>query len=270
MGNGDIDAAVATNGDGRLLNYYIEGLAWLQKKIGYVGVYLDGIGYDRIGTMRLARALTAGGSDYYLVFHTGDDFKNPWSEWHAAPAANYLEHLPFVTQLMWGECFWYDGPEGYWMTELAGLPFGIDNQFYPVPGPSYPFRTMLYASSECIGQSAADVRAFWDRWGLNEQTRTMGYWDRNCPVTTNARDIFASVYVNEGKALICVGSWAKEPKLIRLSVDWKVLGLDPTQVKISVPDLGSVQQPQESLDITKPIRIEPGKGIVIGLKRFVP
>ena len=80
-----IDAAVATNGDGRLVNYYIEGLAWLQKKIGFVGVYLDGIGYDRIGMMRLARTLTAGGSDYYLPFHSGDDFKNPWSEMHAAP-----------------------------------------------------------------------------------------------------------------------------------------------------------------------------------------
>ena len=58
---------------------------------------------------------------------------------------------------------------------------------------------MLYASSENIGQSAADVRAFWDRWGINEQTKTLGYWDKNCPVKTNAADVFASVYTNEGK-----------------------------------------------------------------------
>jgi hypothetical protein len=264
--NGDIDAAVATSGDGRLLNYYIEGLAWLQKRIGFVGVYLDGIGYDRIGMLRLARTLTAGGSDYYLPFHSGDDFKNPWSELHAAPAANYMEHLPFVTQLMWGECFWYDGPEGYWMTELAGLPFGIDNQFYPVPGPSYPFRSMLYAASENVGPSAADVRALWDRWGIDTQTRTLGYWDKKCPVRTNVHDIFASVYANEGKALICVGSWAKETRFVTLSVDWKALGIDPTRVKITVPDVGCVQEPQGSLDITQPIQIEPGRGIVIGLE----
>ncbi len=48
----------------------------------------------------------------------------------------YMEHLPFVTQLMVGEVFCFDGPEGYWMTNLAGLPFGIDNQFYPVPSPA--------------------------------------------------------------------------------------------------------------------------------------
>jgi hypothetical protein len=268
--SGDIDAAVATSGDGRLLNYYIEGLAWLQKKVGSVGVYLDGIGYDRIGMMRLARMLTAGGSDYYLPFHSGDDFKNPWSEMHAAPPANYMEHLPFVTQLMFGECFWYDGPEGYWMTNLAGLPFGIDNQFYPVPGPSYPFRSMLYASSENIGQSAADVRAFWDRWGVNEQTETIGYWDDRCPVKTNAADVRASVYRNQGRALICIGSWAKAPKPITLSVDWKALGLDPTQTKVTVPDIGGVQKPQASIDIAQPIPIESGKGIVLGLEREAP
>jgi hypothetical protein len=261
----EIDAAVATNGDGRLVNYYVEGLAWLQKKIGFLGVYLDGIGYDRIGLMRLARMLTAGGADYYLPFHSGDDFKNPWSERHAAPVTAYMEHLPFVTQLMFGEVFWYDGPEGYWMTNLAGLPFGLDNQFYPVPGPDYPFRAMLYASSENINQSAADIRAFWDRWGLNEQTRTLGYWDPNCPVKTNARDVFASVYANPGKALICVGSWAAETVPLTLSVDWPALGLDPEKVRITLPDIGSVQKPQEGIDLTQPIEIKPGQGVVIGL-----
>jgi len=264
--SGAIDAAVATNGDGRLVNYYIEGLAWLQKQIGFVGVYLDGIGYDRIGMMRLARMLTAGGSDYYLPFHSGDDFTNPWADRHAAPVAEYMEHLPFVTQLMFGEVFWYDGPEGYWMTNLAGLPFGIDNQFYPVPGPDYPFRAMLFASSENVGQSAVDIRAFWDRWGINEQTRALGYWDPSCPVRTNAPDIFASVYVNEGKALICVGSWAKETTLVTLSVDWESLGMDPAKVTVTVPDIGSVQAPRGPIDITQPLDIEPGKGIVIGVE----
>ncbi|NLE38122.1 MAG: hypothetical protein GX621_08880, partial [Pirellulaceae bacterium] len=250
---GAVDAAVGTNGDGRLMNYYIEGLAWLQKKLGYVGVYLDGIGYDRIGMMRLARTLGAGGGDYYLPFHTGDDYKNPWSEFHAAPTANYLEHLPYVTQLMWGECFWYDGPEGYWMSQLAGLPFGVDNQFYPVPGPDYPFRVMLYASSENVGQSAQDIRAFWDRWGINEHTRTLGYWDSACPVKTNAPDVFASVYTNPGKALICIGSWAKTAVPVTLAIDWKSLGMDPATVRVTVPDIGGVQKPRENLDLARPI-----------------
>ena len=163
-------------------------------------------------------------------FHSGDNFKNPWSEHRAAPVAEYMEHLPYVTQLMFGEVFWFDGPEGYWMTNLAGLPFGIDNQFYPVPGPDYPFRSMLYASSPNVGQSAARTSAPCGTAGAStNRPRRLGYWDTNCPVKTNAPDIFASVYANEGKALICVASWAQETTSVTLAVDWQALGLDPGQ-----------------------------------------
>ena len=152
------------------------------------------------------------------------------------------------------------------MTNLAGLPFGIDNQFYPVPGPDYPFRVMLYASSENVGGSAADIRAFWDRWGLNEHTKTLGYWDSTCPVKTNAQDIFASVYANDGKALICVGSWAAETTPVTLSVDWDSLDMDPASVRITVPGIGNVQKPREPFDISQPISIAPGQGIVVGIE----
>jgi hypothetical protein len=268
--SGEIDAAVAVNGDGRLVNYYIEGLAYLQRKIGFVGVYLDGIGYDRIAMLRLARTLNAGGAEYYLPFHSGDGFKNPWSEQRAAPVIFHMEHLPYVTQLMFGEVFWYDGPEGYWMTNLAGLPFGIDNQFYPVPGPDYPFRSMLYASAPNVGPSAAPIHAMWDRWGIDEQTKVLGYWDKSCPVKTNAPDIFASVYTNEGKALICVASWASVPTSVTLAVDWQTLGLDPTNVRVSLPDIGDLQQAREKFDLSQSMIIEPGKGIVISVERGQP
>jgi len=268
--SGEIDAAVAVNGDGRLVNYYIEGLAYLQRKIGFVGVYLDGIGYDRIAMLRLARTLTAGGSEYYLPFHSGDGFKNPWGEQRAAPVVFYMEHLPYVTQLMFGEVFWFDGPEGYWMTNLAGLPFGIDNQFYPVPGPDYPFRSMLYASAPNVGPSAAPIHAMWDRWGLNQQTKTLGYWDKRCPVKTNAPDIFASVYTDKGKALICVASWAKQTTPVTLTVDWRTLGLAPDKVRVSLPEIGGLQKAQTTFDLSQPVSIQPGKGIVIGMERRSP
>ena len=117
-------------------------------KIGFVGVYLDGIGYDRIDVMRLARTLTSSGSDYYLPFHSGDNFKNPWSERRSAAVAAYTEHLPYVTQLMFGEVFWYNGPEGYWMTNLAGLPFGIDNQSSNMKTPL--LRRRAYVPMPCL------------------------------------------------------------------------------------------------------------------------
>ncbi len=249
-----------------MTNYYIEGLAYLQRKLGGVGVYLDGIGYDRITMLRLARVASAAGADIEIPFHSGDDFKNPWSERHAPAVCFYMEHLPYVTQLMFGEVFWFDGPEGYWMTNLAGLPFGVVNQFYPVPGPDYPFRSLLYAGAPNVGPAAAPVREMWRRFGINADTRTLGYWDDACPVRTDAPGVFATVHANEGRALICLASWATEPTAVLLAVDWRALGIDPATARISLPEIAGLQPGREALDLSAPLSIEPGKGLVIGVE----
>jgi len=63
-----------------------------------------------------------------------------------------------------------------------------------------------------------------------------------------------------------MGSWAAEAVPVTLSVHWQALGLDPARVKVTVPDIGSVQKPAEALDLSQPITVEPGKGIVIGIE----
>ena len=45
--NGEVDAAIVTQGLSRWHNYYLEGLGWLIRDVGIDGLYLDGIGYDR-------------------------------------------------------------------------------------------------------------------------------------------------------------------------------------------------------------------------------
>jgi len=37
---------------------------------------------------------------------------------------------------------------------------------------------------------------------------------------------------------------------------------------ITVPGIDGLQEPRESFDLTGPIEIEPGKGIVIGIERM--
>ena len=264
--DGEVDAAVAVEGDGRMTNYYIEGLAYLERKLGGVGVYLDGIGFDRITTLRLARVVSATGADIEIPYHNGDDFKNPWSERHVPIVCCYMEHLPYVTQVMFGEGFWFDGPEGYWMTNLAGLPFGIVNQFYPVPGPDYPFRSLLYAGAPNVGPAAAPVRELWRQWGINADTRTRGYWDEACPVRTGVAGVFATVHANKGRSLICLASWATEPVAVNLAIDWQALGIDPATARISQPEIPGLQPGQETFDLSAPLSIEPGKGLVIGVE----
>ena len=85
------------------------------------------------------------------------------------------------------------------------------------------------------------------RWDINKRTRTLGYWNAKCPVKTNAPDVFASVYLNEGKALVCLASWARETRSVTLAVDWEALGMTPDKVAISLPDVGSVRKPQATI-----------------------
>jgi hypothetical protein len=40
----------------------------------------------------------------------------------------------------------------------------------------------------------------------------------------------------------------------------------PDKVLISVPEIVSLQKPQATIDLSQPITIEPGNGIVIGIE----
>lgn len=58
--------------------------------------------------------------------------------------------------------------------------------------------------------------------------------------------------------------------LFRLTVDWQAIGLDPANVRVWLPDVGESQKWQEAFDMSEPMAIEPGRGIVIGVERGQP
>jgi len=43
--------------------------------------------------------------------------------------------------------------------------------------------------------------------------------------------------------------------------------MDPATARVSLTDVGSLQAPQASLDLSRPIPIEPDKGVVIGIRK---
>jgi len=67
-----------------------------------------------------------------------------------------------------------------------------------------------------------------------------------------------------------VASWAKQTTSVTLTVDWQTLRMDSAKVRVSLPDIGSLQKAQETFDLSQPIGIAPGKGIVIGMERRLP
>jgi hypothetical protein len=46
--------------------------------------------------------------------------------------------------------------------------------------------------------------------------------------------------------------------------------MDPAKVRVSLPEIGGLQKAQTTFDLSQPLAIEPGKGIVVGVERRTP
>ena len=87
----------------------------------------------------------------------------------------------------------------------------------------------------------------------------IGYWEKTCPVRTGRNDVLATAYVREGKTLVALASWAKEPVDCRLSIDWQALGLDPARACLRAPAMAGFQPPA-LFRPTETIPVYPGRG----------
>jgi hypothetical protein len=232
---GRIDAAIATTGLSRWHNYYIEGLGWLVRNVGIDGIYLDGIGYDREIMKRVRKVLDRARPGCLIDFHSGDDYPGTRS----SPANYYMEHLPYLNSLWFGECFDYNAAPDYWLVEISGIPFGLYDELLESDG---TWRGMVYGMTHRLNHGG-DPRSLWKLWddfGIQD-SRMLGYWDPACPVRTGRQDVLATAYVKKGKTLVALASWAAEPADVKLSVDWQALGLDPAKTSFYAPAVPGFQ-----------------------------
>jgi hypothetical protein len=241
------DAAVGTDPNGRLLNYYIEGVHYLKRRMPDLGIYIDGIGFGRGTSRRLARVLARDNPDYRVVYHTGNlgnllPDGGYREDNRFCPMARHMEHLPYVTKLMFGEGFEFRANPDYWLLELSGLPFGLANEFYVTDQLNDTrFRPLLYAGCSVRHQSVGSVRRFFADWEI-EEAELIGYWDDECPVRTGMDDVLASVYRKSGATLIAVASWRDTPVDVPLEIDYSRLGLDPDDVTWFLPAVRRLQE----------------------------
>jgi hypothetical protein len=134
-----IDAAIVNSGVSRWHNYYIEGLNWLVNEIGIDGIYIDDLAFDRTTMKRMRKVLERGNSEIFLDLHSANQF-NP-RDGFANSANLYLEHMPFVDRLWFGEYFDYDMRPDFWMVEVSGIPYGVMGEMLQDGrSPQTPFR----------------------------------------------------------------------------------------------------------------------------------
>jgi hypothetical protein len=228
------------------MNYYLEGLYWLTKYLGNDGLYIDGLDYSNDRMKRVRKVLDSAKTGCIIDFHCGRIGSN---------ANIFMAYFPYVDSIWFGEGFDYDDKPDYWLIEVAGIPFGLWGEML---GAGNPWRGMLYGMTNRLGWGG-DPRAVWKVWdefGI-ENSKMIGYWEKDCPVSTRRDDILATVYVKKDRSLISIASWAQEPVDVRLSIDWEKLGI--ARGNLYAPEIKDFQE-ERSFSPVDAIPTPMGKG----------
>ncbi len=264
--NGEIDGAIATTGLSRWHNYYLEGMQWLLKNAEIDGLYLDGIGYDRVIMQRLRKVMERTRPGSLIDFHSGNNFEPAYGL--SSPANQYMEHFPYIDSLWFGEGYDYNETPDYWLTEISGIPFGLFGEM--LQGGGNPWRGMIYGMTNRLGWQG-DPRPIWKLWdafGIQD-ARMIGYWEPDCPVKTSNPDVLATVYAKKGTALIALASWAKDAAACTLAIDWQALGLDSAKAALHAPAIEGFQE-EKTFAPGDAIPVEPARGWLLCIEGGAP
>ena len=259
------DAALINSGVSRWHNYYLEGLAWLVKNVGIDGLYIDDVAFGRVVMKRVRKILDSGRPGALIDLHSANQYNV--RDGFANSANLYMEHFPYINRLWFGEYFDYGSAPDFWMTEVAGIPFGLMGEMLQDGG--NPWRGMVFGMTARLPW-AGDPRPVWNIWnefGM-KNTRMIGFWVKDSPVETGNEDVLATVYAKEGRAMVALASWASEKAMVMLDIDWKRLGIKRSKAIIVAPGSEGFQ-PAETFAVDQPLPLEPGKGwlLVISEKK---
>lgn len=252
------DAAIVNSGMSRWHNYYVEGMNWLVKNVGIDGIYLDDVAFDRITMKRIKRVLTQNSHPGIIDLHSANQYNK--RDGYNNSANLYLEHFPYINRLWFGEYFDYEnnGPD-FFLTEVSGIPFGLMGEMLEKGG--NPWRGMIYGMTNRMpyeGNDPSSIWKVWDDFGMSD-AKMIGYWSDNCPVTTSSTKVLATVYQRSGSALVAIASWDSTGTSVKLNIDWKKLGIDPTKARLIAPAIEGFQ-PGKVFQVTDDIPVEHGKG----------
>jgi hypothetical protein len=258
------DACIINSGMSRLHNYYLEGLDWLTKNIGIDGLYLDDVAFDRVLMKRTRKILDRNRPNALIDLHSWNHYNELAG--FANNANLYMEHMPYINRLWFGELFDYKNTSpDYWMVEISGIPYGLMGEMLQDGGNQW--RGMVYGMTNRLPW-LGDPKAIWKLWddfGIQE-SEMFGYWSPNCPVKTDNKDILATAYVRKDRVLISIASWAKEPVKCKMTIDFKTLGFNPAEMILEAPEILKFQSAAK-FGINDLIEVQPEKGWLLVLKK---
>ena len=258
------DAAILDKGTSRWTNYYIEGVNWLAWQQQIDGLYLDDIAFSRSTVKRLANVLQQHRSQVIIDLHSANQFNE--RDGYINSAFLYMEHMPYITRLWFGEYFEYDLGPDYWLTEVSGIPFGLTGEM--LEGGGHPWRGLVYGMTSRI-YGDVDPRPIWKLFDDYQvaDSEMLGYWVDRSPVKISHSNIRSTVYLNDDHVLIAIGSWSGKEENVMLNIDWDELGMTEDQVRLYSPDIKGLQEFRE-FDVSQPVPVEKGQGRVLVLQKL--
>jgi hypothetical protein len=256
------DVSFLTQPMSRFHNYYIEGLRWLCENAGCDGIYLDDIAYDRSIMLRARKVLDRycprGG---LIDLHSWNEFHDGGAWAHCANI--FMDSLPFVDRMWFGEGHHYSGPPPeHFLVEISGIPFGLMGEM--LEGGGNPWLGLVFGCTGRLGWGGnpRSVWKLWDDFGVQD-SEFIGWWagDEN-PAQPSLPDVKATVWKKSGSTLLALANFSKEAKQSTLTIDWKALGLDPAKAKFYAPAIPDLRQREVLFAPDKPILLKPHSGAV--------
>jgi hypothetical protein len=87
----------------------------------------------------------------------------------------------------------------------------------------------------------------------------IGYWDPACPVTTDQKDVYATVYCKKDKILIALANWGGVKVDVKLKLKDKLLLKNMEEAVLVAPEIKDFQ-PAVEIKLSEPIPVEPRRG----------
>ena len=257
------DAAIHLVSESRYINYFLEGLNWMEKHYGLDGLYMDDVSCDRTTIKRVRKILDRNHEGSLIDLHS-----NTW--YSKGPANQYTEFFPYIDRLWFGESFQYDSmTPDQWLVTFSGIPFGVMSEMLQDGGNRY--LGMVYGTTARHSWTATEgnkspvpMWKFWEKCDIKD-AKMVGYWDPECPVSTSDPEVKATAYIKDGSVIISIGNFSTKDKVVTLDVDWKTLGIDPATAKITAPEIMGFQQ-ERSFDSPR-IPVESKKGWMIIIEK---
>jgi len=177
-----------------------------------------------------------------------------------------MDLLPYIDLVWIGEGRDYNRLPDHWLIEVSGIPFGLAGQM--LEGGGNPWRGMVYGITNRAGWTKNTPEYLWkifDEYSFSER-EMIGYWEKDCPVTSNNPLVKASVYKGSDDIIVSVANWKDQGEKTSIAVDWAKLGVDPARVVISIPEIKEFQTGQTTVSLDK-LTIPGGKGYLIVVKK---